>query len=89
MQARSQVEGCSVARSPLQAFEETSRPASKLGSDWAEEAWRCRLNQARRKLEKRSQNLKPKKHQEEWGEAASTKEKAVKKKEPSENGVET
>ena len=89
MQARSQVEGCSVVRSPLQAFEETSRPASKWGPDWAEEAWRCRLNLARRKLEKRSQNQRPKKHQEEWGEAASTKEKAVKKKEPSENGMET
>ena len=80
MQARSQVEGCSVARSPLQAFEETSRPASKLGSDWAEEAWRCRLNQARRKLEKRSQNRRPKKHQEEWKRLLSPKRKQLKRR---------
>ena len=80
MQARSQVEGCSVVRSPLQAFEETSRPASKLGSDWTEEAWRCCLNQARRKLEKRSQNRRPKKHQEEWKRLLPPKRKQLKRK---------
>ena len=80
MQARSQVEGCSVARSPLQAFEETSRPASKLGLDWADEAWRCCLNQARRKLEKRSQNRRPKKHQEEWKRLLPPKRKQLKRR---------
>ena len=80
MQARSQVEGCSVARSPLQAFEETSRPASKLGSDWTEEPWRCCLNQERRKLEKRSQNQRPKKHQEEWKRLLLPKRKQLKRR---------
>ena len=80
MQARSQVEGCSVAHSPLQAFEETSRPASKWGPDWAEEAWRCRLNLARRKLEKRSQNQRPKKHQEEWKRLLPPKRKQLKRR---------
>lgn len=88
MQTGSQVEGCSVILSPLQALEETSRPASKLGSDWAEKAWRCWLNQVRRKLEKRSQSLRPKKHQEEWKRLLPPKRKQLKRK-PSEDGVET